>query len=164
MFSDLAMLQAVQEGDRPIRTEAEALAFVEEFEAAMAALIATIEEETGLVRTGKLFAATDVASRKAAELGRYLQIRTRLKREFAVLVRLVPDVLARMRDDHVVAVEKIRANLGALAIAREVAEGIVRNVSATVGRRAAPATYGRNAATPATRQVAARGIAYDRRT
>lgn len=164
MIPDLAMLQAVQEGDRPIRTEDEARAFLVDFQATMAALITTIEEETALVRAGKLFAATDVVSRKTAELARYLQARTRLKREFVTLNRLAPDVLAHMRDEHVVAIEKIRANLGVLAIAREVAEGIVRNVSASVGRRAAPATYGRNAAAPPVRQVAARGIAYDRRT
>ncbi len=164
MIPDLAMLQAVQEGEPPIRTETEARAFLDDFETAMSDLIATIEEETALVRAGKLFAATDVVSRKTAELGRYLQIRTRLKREFATLSRLAPDRLGHMREEHVAAIEKIRANLGVLAIAREVAEGIVRNVSASVGRHAAPASYGRNATPPPVRQVAARGIAYDRRT
>lgn len=162
MMTDLALLQATQDGDRPIRSEAEARAFLDDFARAMSALIVTIEEETALVRAGKLFDATDVATRKSAELGRYLQTRTRLKREFQTISRLVPDVLARMRDEHVVAIEKIRTNLGVLAIAREVAEGIVRNVSASVGRRAAPTTYGRNAAPPPSQRLAARGIAVDR--
>lgn len=163
MTPDLALLQAAQEGERPILSEPEARAFVEEFEISMRALIVTIEEETALVRAGRLFEATDVLSRKNAELGRYLQNRTRLKREFQTISRLAPDALAGMRDEHLAAIEKIRANLGVLAIAREVAEGIVRNVSAGVGRMAAPATYGRNAAPPPTRSVAARGIALDRR-
>lgn len=163
MIPDLVQLQAAQTGERPICTEAEARAFLHEFETVMSALIATIEEETALVRAGRLFAATDVVSRKNAELGRYLQIRTRLKREFPTLSRLAPDVLARMRRDHGVAIEKVRANLGVLAIAREVAEGIVRNVAASVGRAAAPTSYGRNAAPPTSQRVAARGIALDRR-
>lgn len=164
MIADLTMLQAVQEGEHPIRTEAEARAFLDQFGAAMTALMATIEEETALVRAGKLFAATDVVSRKTEELACYLQARTRMKREFVTLCRLAPDVLTRMRDEHVIAIEKIRANLGVLAIAREVAEGIVRNVSASLGRQAAPAAYGRNAAPPPVRQIAARGIACDRRS
>lgn len=163
MTFDLLQLQSDQDVERPIRTEAEARAFLLEFETVMGALIATIEEETALVRAGRLFAATDVVSRKNAELGRYLQIRTKLKREFQTLTRLVPDLLARMRQDHVVAIEKVRANLGVLAIAREVAEGIVRNVASSVGRAAAPTSYGRNAAPPPTQRVAARGIALDRR-
>lgn len=164
MTFDLAQLQAVQSDERAIRTEAEARAFLAEFETAMASLMETIEEETALVRAGKLFAATDVIARKTTRLGHYLQIRTRLKNEFQTISRLIPDTLARMRDDHVVAIEKIRANLGVLAIAREVSEGIVRNVSATVGRQAAPRTYGRNAATQTPQRFAARGIALDRRS
>lgn len=164
MILDLVQLQAAQDGEQAIRTEQDAHAFLGEFEAAMAALIETIEEETALVRAGKLFAATDVLGRKNDRLGRYLQIRTRLKSEFQTISRLVPETLARMRDDHVAAIEKIRANLGVLAIAREVSEGIVRNVSASVGRQAAPRTYGRNAAAPTPQRFAARGIAVDRRT
>lgn len=163
MIPDLALLQVAQEGETPIRTEAEARAFLDEFAGAMAALVATIEAETALVRAGKLFDATDVATRKSAELGRYLQIRTRLKREFQTISRLVPDLLAEMRETHLHAIDKIRTNLGVLAIAREVAEGIVRNVSASVGRASAPSTYGRNAAPPPSQRLAARGIALDRR-
>lgn len=163
MISDIAWLQTDQDDERVIRTEPEARAFLTEFETAMGALMATIAEETALVRAGKLFAATDVATRKTAELGHYLQTRTRLKREFAILSKLAPDRIQRMRDDHVAAIDAIRANLGALAIAREVAEGIVRNVSAAVGRQAAPRTYGRNAAAAPAGRSAARGIAVDRR-
>ena len=36
------------------------------------ALMETIEEETSLVRAGRLFAATDVVTRKNAQLGHYL--------------------------------------------------------------------------------------------
>lgn len=164
MIPDLVALQAAQNGERAIGTEIEARAFLAEFETSMNALIEIIEEETALVRAGKLFAATDVLNRKNAHLGHYLQSRTRLKNEFQTISKLVPDTLARMRDEHVVAIEKIRANLGVLAIAREVAEGIVRNVSASVGRQAAPRTYGRNATAPTPARFAARGIALDRRS
>jgi hypothetical protein len=164
MSLDLLALQGADPAERALRTPEDATAFLDEFEESMSRLIDTIEQETALVRAGKLFDATDVVSRKNDQLGRYLQTRTRLKREFATISTLLPDRLERMRADHVVAIEKIRANLGALAIAREVAEGIVRNVSAAVGRQAAPRTYGRNAAMPGVQaQNVARGLSIDRR-
>ena len=75
----------------------------------------------------------------------------------------MPEATDRLRDIHLAGQEALRANLAVLAIAREVAEGIVRNVSTAVGRAAAPKTYGRNAAMPPVRLAAARGIAIDRR-
>lgn len=152
------------EGELPIVTERDARALLDEFETAMDELMVAIREETALVRAGRLFAATDVAARKNERLSRYLQARVRIKTHVGNLSRLVPDALTRMRDDHLAAIEEIRANLAALAIAREVAEGIVRNVSTAVGRRSAPASYGRNAALPPVRLAAARGIAVDRRS
>ncbi|MER2606632.1 MAG: hypothetical protein ABTQ29_12420 [Siculibacillus sp.] len=149
--------------DAAIATVEDAEALVAEFETAMSELMTTISEETALVRAGRLFAATDLVERKNERLGRYLQIRTRIRGHVPSLSRLVPESFARMREDHLGAIEAIRANLAALAIAREVAEGIVRNVSTAVGRRAAPTTYGRNAAPPPVRLAAARGIAVDRR-
>lgn len=152
-----------QETRPPVRTAAEARALVDEFDTTMAELIALIEEETALVRGGRLYAATDLTARKTELLGHYLKSRARLKAEFSTVSRLLPDVLAPLRQRHLASVEKVRLNLAALAIAREVAEGIVRNVSQTLGRQASPRTYGRNAGVPTPRTAAARGIAVDRR-
>ncbi|TBW33499.1 hypothetical protein EYW49_20190 [Siculibacillus lacustris] len=151
------------EAEAPIRTEAEARALLADFEAVMSELMELIETETGLVRDGRLFAATDLTARKNDLLGRYMKGRIRLKSQFASLTRLVPDALEPLRQRHLANMELVRANLAALAIAREVAEGIVRNVSSTLGRQAAPRTYGRNAGMPPIRAAAARGIALDRR-
>jgi hypothetical protein len=158
-----ALLQAALEPGRPIATEAEARALLVEFETAMATLLATVEEETALVKAGRLFAATDLATKKTDQLGSYLQIRTRVKTHFAILSNLVPEAADRLRELHLASQEALRVNLSVLAIAREVAEGIVRNVSATIGRAATPKTYGRNAVMPPVRLASARGIAIDRR-
>ncbi len=162
MMSHLALLQAGAETERQISTEEEARALLVEFETAMAALLETIEEETALVKAGRLFAATDLTNRKNDLLGRYLQTRTRLKTHFATITRLLPDTADQLREIHIAGQEALRANLAVLSIAREVAEGIVRNVAATVGRQSAPKTYGRNAAMPPVRLAVARGIALDR--
>jgi hypothetical protein len=152
-----------KETRQPVHSAAEARALVDEFDATMAELIGLIEEETALVRGGRLYAATDLVTRKNELLGLYLKSRARLKAEFSTISRLLPDVVTPLRDRHLAAIEKVRLNLAALAIAREVAEGIVRNVSQTVGRQANPRTYGRNAGVPTPRAAAARGIAVDRR-
>lgn len=157
-----ALLQNPAELGASVQSEEEARALVSDFETTMTSLIALVEQETELVRAGRLFAATDLTEQKNAELGRYLQIRTRLKTHFSTIVRFLPDTSDRLREIHLAGQEKLRANLAVLAIAREVAEGIVRNVATTVGRASAPATYGRNAAIPPVRLAAARGIAIDR--
>lgn len=157
-----ALLQTGEEIGAVVRSEDDARALVADFEATMKTLLELVEQETDLVRAGRLFAATDLTERKNAELGRYLQIRTRLKTHFSTVVRFLPDTSERLREIHLAGQEALRANLAVLAIAREVAEGIVRNVATTVGRAAAPATYGRNAAIPPVRLAAARGIAVDR--
>lgn len=163
MTTHPALLQASLEQGQPIRTEEEARALLVEFETAMAELLATVEEETALVKAGRLFAATDLTGRKTEQLGRYLQARTRLKLHFSTMSRLVPETSDRLRDIHLAGQEALRANLAVLSIAREVAEGIIRNVSVTVGRASAPKTYGRNAVMPPVRLASARGISVDRR-
>lgn len=152
----------VQTPEPPIRTVPEAKNFLAEFERSLGELITVVEEETALVRAGRLYAATDLTSRKTDLLGDYLRRRTRLKREFSTIARLLPEALPPLRERHLADVETVKANLAALAIAREVAEGIVRAVATDVGRRSAPRTYGRNAGIPSPRTSAARGIAIDR--
>jgi hypothetical protein len=163
MTTHPALLQASLDQGLPIRTEEEARALLVEFETAMSDLLATIEEETTLVKAGRLFAATDLSPRKNDLLGRYLRTRTRLKTHFASMSHLIPETADHLRELHLASQEALRTNLAVLAIAREVAEGIVRNVSTAVGRAASPKTYGRNAAMPPVRLAAARGIAVDRR-
>lgn len=162
MSTHPALLQAGLDTVAEIHTEEEARALVSEFEASLSALLATIEEETALVKAGRLFAATDLVTRKNEQLGRYLQLRTRLKGQIGAVTRAVPAAADRLREIHLTGQEALRANLAVLSIAREVAEGIVRNVATAVGRTTAPSTYGRNAAPPV-RIAGARGIAVDRR-
>jgi hypothetical protein len=158
----MTMLPEIEQAEPPIQTAAEAKIFLDEFERSLEDLITLIEEETALVRDGRLYAATDLTQRKNDLLGRYLQRRTRLKREFSTLARLLPEALPPIKERHVAHMESVRANLAALSIAREVAEGIVRTVASDIGRRAAPRTYGRNGRTPPPTWAASSGIAINR--
>ncbi len=154
--------QEIEPTEPPIRTTAEAETLLADFERSLEELIGVIEEETALVRDGRLYAATDLTQRKNDLLGLYLRRRTRLKSEFSTIARLLPDALAPLKDRHAAHMETVRANLAALSIAREVAEGIVRTVATDIGRRAAPRTYGRNGRTPPPTWAASSGIAVNR--
>ena len=145
-----------------IGTAAAGEALVEEVVAAIDALEEVIREETRLVRAGLLFAAADLEQRKTAAAGIYLRLRARVKANSVVLGRLCAPRVEDLRRHHERFTALLRENLAVLAIAREVSEDLVRTVSESVGRRTAPRTYGRDAATAAA-AAGARGIAVDRR-
>ena len=146
-----------------IGTAAAGEALVDEVVAALEELETVLREETRLVRAGLLFAAADLESRKTAASGVYLRLRARLKANSVVLGRLCAPRVEELRHHHEGFTALLRENLAVLAIAREVSEDLVRTVSESVGRRTAPRTYGRDAATGVAATAAARGIAVDRR-
>jgi hypothetical protein len=138
-------------------------ALIAEVNGALAELEVVIAEETRLVRSGLLFAAAELEAEKTRTAGSYMRLRARLKANSVVLGRLCAAGVEDLRHRHRDFTALLRENLAVLAIAREVSEDLVRTVSESVGRRTAPRTYGRDAATAAAGLAAARGIAVDRR-
>ena len=125
-----------------IETEAEAENLVRHLLAAMDALIATVEEETHLVRAGRLKEATAVEVTKT-ELARiYFADATQAKANLAALSRLVPDLVAVMHKQHDTFNAVLKINLTVLATAHAVSEGLIRGAAAEVARKRAPQTYG----------------------
>jgi hypothetical protein len=145
-----------------IATQAAAESLIAELDAAMDGLIAVIEEETTLVRAGALMKAGELSAEKATLAAAYIKMRDKVARNRVGLATFAPDAVERARARHVEFSNLLKINLAVLATAREVAEDIVRNVSETVGRTSAPATYGRTAAPRPPTAVSARGIAIDR--
>ncbi len=140
-----------------IESKAEAENLVRHLLAAMDALVATVEEETALVRAGKLKDAAALEATKA-ELSRlYVADTAQVKANAKVLAREVPDLLAALRKQHETFSALLQINLTVLATAHAVSEGLIRGAAAEVARKAAPQTYGnsgrqnlppRGAATP----------------
>lgn len=145
-----------------IATAAAAESLIAELEVAMDGLIAVIEEETALVRTGALLKAGELSAHKAEMAARYVKLRDRVSRNRVGLATFAPQAVENARRRHQEFSNLLKINLAVLATAREVAEDIVRNVSESVGRTSAPATYGRSAASRPVSAVSARGIAIDR--
>jgi hypothetical protein len=125
-----------------IETAAEAENLVRHLAAAMDALVATVEEETGLVRAGKLKDAARLEATKAELTRLYVADAAQVKANAAVLKREVPDLLAALRKQHDTFNALLQINLTVLATAHAVSEGLIRGAAAEVARRSAPQTYG----------------------
>ena len=107
----------------------------------MTALLDTVEQETALVRAGRIVEAMALQEDKAALSQRYLQAVEHLKGADATLRATAPDLLAALRHHHETFRTLLAANLTVLATAHAVSEGIVRGVNSEMQRRNAPQTY-----------------------
>ena len=139
------MTQAAQQSaPPPVESAAEAENLVRHLLAAMDALVATVEQETELVRAGKLKEATNLEATKT-ELARLYAVDTaQVKANLPVLKQHVPDLLAALRQQHDTFNALLQINLTVLATAHAVSEGLIRGAHAEVARKNAPQTYGQS--------------------
>lgn len=139
----------------PVTTPQEARKLAEEMMDVMSRLLAVVDQETGLVRAGKVREAMMLEKQKSALTGRYVTAVEALRVAQAPLTRVAPDLLASLKRHHETFRAMLQINLTVLATAHAVSEGIVRGVNAEVQRRNMPNAYtaaGERAA-PSPRQV-----------
>jgi hypothetical protein len=129
---------------RPISSLGEAQHAIANLERIMDALLATVEQETALVRGGKISDAASLDDAKSELAGRYLAETERLKASKEFVGRCLPDALAALRRRHDSFHAILQINLTVLATAHAVSEGIVRGVSDEINRAQVPQTYGAN--------------------
>ena len=127
---------------QPITSAAEAENLLRHLSAAMDALLATVEEETALVRAGKLKEIGRLEATKAELTRAYVVDTAQVKANNVVLKREVPDLLAALRKQHETFHALLQINLTVLATAHAVSEGLIRGAAAEVARKSAPQTYG----------------------
>lgn len=142
---------------KPIASAAEAENLVRHLLAAMDALVATVEQETRLVRAGKLKEAVELETTKSELARLYVSDTAQVKANLPVLSKQIPDLLAALREQHGTFNALLQINLTVLATAHAVSEGLIRGAHSEVAKKNAPQTYGnsgrpaappRNAATP----------------
>jgi hypothetical protein len=127
---------------RPVGDAAEAQALIGHLSDVMDALLGVVEEETKLVRLGKLTEVARLEPKKTNLARLYLADTARLQASQPFLAKAVPGVLQVLRERHNTFRSMLQINLTVLATAHAVAEGIIRGVSAELNRSAAPQTYG----------------------
>jgi hypothetical protein len=132
-----------------VATIADANALAAHYTDVMDSLIDVIQQETGLVRDGRLSQAVELEQTKTELARRYLADTLRLRANQAQLAQIAPQLMPELarRHDHFRLL--LQLNLTVLATAHAVSEGIVRGVSGELARKAAPQTYGASGRTNA---------------
>ena len=147
----------------PVTGVGEAETLTTHFIEVMDTLIGVVQQETDLVRAGRLAAATKLAQPKADLTRLYIADTLRLRASHANLRRLLPaEKLDALRRRHDTFRALLQINLTVLATAHAVSEGIVRGVSGELARKAAPQTYGASGRTMAPPKSAAAPLAVSR--
>jgi len=136
------MSDAAKNAPQPIHSAAEAENLIRHLLTVMDALVATVEQETELVRAGKLKDAFTLETAKAELARTYMSDTAQVKANLPVLKKQVPDLLAALRKQHDTFNALLQINLTVLATAHAVSEGLIRGAHAEVARKNAPQTYG----------------------
>ena len=126
----------------PMMTAADAEMLMARLTQAMDTLVAMIEEETALVRVGRLREAALIERDKGDFARSYVTDMTRLSASRAALEKVAPEKTRTFRERHAQFHNLLRINMTVLATAHAVSEELIRGVSGELARRAAPQTYG----------------------
>jgi len=146
----------------PVKSAAEADALIAQVMGVMAELTDVVQQETELVRVGRLGAASTFADPKSDLSHRYVAGTMRLKASKPQLAQVAPDRLAALQKRHETLRGLLQTNMTVLATAHAVSEGIVRGVSNEIASRSAPHTYGASGRTNAPSRANASPIAVSR--
>ena len=122
-------------------TPVEARKLAESMMEVMNTLLAVIEQETALVRAGKVREALKLEEKKNELSRRYIAMISLLKASQKYLAQTTPDLLSALHRHHDVFRAMLQVNLTVLATAHAVSEGIVRGVNAEMQKRNIPQTY-----------------------
>jgi hypothetical protein len=129
----------------------------------MDTLIGLAEQETNLLRSGRIAAAAKLFAAKGELAQSYIVATLRLRASRPNLSRLMSiDQLQALRRRHDRFRALLQTNLTVLATAHAVSEGIVRGVSGEMARKAAPQTYGASGRTVAPHKSVAQPLALSR--
>ncbi len=124
-----------------ITTASDAEALMDRLLEAMDSLVAMIEQETALVREGRLREAA-LLERAKSDLARsYVTDMTQLSASEIPLAQAVPAIVEAFRRRHAQFHDLLRTNMTVLATAHAVSEDLIRGVSGELARKSAPQTY-----------------------
>src|SRR3954468_16897938 len=139
-----------------IASKAEIVSLIAHLSGVMDQLLAIVEQETQLVRAGKLSEAGQLAQIKNDLAQAYMADAARLKADPGMTKHLAGGEIDALRQRHDLFHALLQINLTVLATAHAVSEGIMRGVSDELNRTQVPQTYGAtgraNVARPKNRQ------------
>ena len=104
-------------------------------------LLALVEQETTLVRAGKLSQLGEIESAKSELARRYMRDLDHLKAHAPYIGSAVPELVEEFRRAHQQFRAALEINLTVLATAHAVSEGIVRGVATEMAAQDRPQSY-----------------------
>jgi hypothetical protein len=126
----------------PITTAAQAEELAAHFVHVMDTLIGVLQQETELVRGGRLAQAAELEQPKADLARLYIADTLRVRANQPQFQTLAAHLLEQLLRRHESFRALLQINLTVLATAHAVSEGIVRGVSGELARKSSPQTYG----------------------
>jgi DNA repair exonuclease SbcCD ATPase subunit len=133
----------------PITTKAEAETALDDLSTLFANLSSLLQQETALVRTGKLRKAAEIEPTKKDLATRLYTLGERLKANAKFILQAVPERCAALKEAQEDLRSVLQRNMAVLATAHAVSEGIVRRLSGELTKKAAPQVYGASGRTVA---------------
>jgi len=139
----------------PAASPAEARKLAEGLVGAMNGLLEVVDQETRLIRAGKVREASALGERKSEASHQYLRTLTEIQHSGGYMKKNTPELLRALHQRHGVFRSMLQTNLTVLATAHAVTEGIVRGATAETQRRNLPQGYtaGGQRAAPHPRQA-----------
>jgi flagellar biosynthesis/type III secretory pathway chaperone len=131
-------------------------------ETTLNALVAVMNQETTMLRAGRVKDAGQLTSDKTRLAQDYVGLSRSVQRQLFRLRDEVPDDLARLRAGHERLATQMAENLRVIATAKDVTESVLTEVAETMGAQARTKTYGAGGAVQSTAGGHARGIAINR--
>lgn len=147
---------STRQARQPITTRDEAEALLMRISDGMVALVKIFNEETQLMKAGRLREAGALVNEKSALASEYLREIEIMKANATFIGGALPELVDELRRAHAAFRDILSLNLRVVATAQSVAEGVIRGAAEQAVRRDAPGGYGasgRMSAAPLNRPV-----------
>lgn len=131
-------------------------------EIALAALVDVMNQETTLLRAGRLREAGHLTPEKGRLAQDYVTMARAIQRQTPRLSTEAPERLDRLRSGHEKLATQMAENLRVLATAKTVTEDLLTDVARRVGQQDRAKTYGTAGKVASTPENGARGLAINR--
>jgi hypothetical protein len=131
-------------------------------ETTLSALVDVMNQETTLLRAGRMRDASALTPEKTRLAQDYVGFARSVQRQGSRLQEQAPDAMVRLRRGHEQLATQMAENLRVLATARTVTEDLLTDVAKIVGQQDRARAYGRAGVVTADPASSARGIAINR--
>jgi hypothetical protein len=125
-----------------IHNRADAEALLMRISDSMVALVKIFEDETKLIKAGRLREASMLVEEKTALASDYLRLIEMMKANADFIGGELPSLVDDLRRAHAAFRDILQLNLRVVATAQSVAEGVMRGAAEQAIRRDAPGGYG----------------------